>query len=361
MNLSVTDESASNAYLPSDIEAIVSRLADVVPCFVGKTVVIAGAKGFLGRYFIEVFKKMNESCSPPVTVVGLDNFVSSGALGTNFDDDIGDWWSFHEIDLGSSDSSLEFIKSADFVIHAAGIASPFYYRAKPLQTLDVAINGSRTLLDLALKHSARYTFFSSSEIYGDPDPKKVPIEEDYRGNVSTLGPRSCYDESKRAGETLCYIYEQSFNVHTNIIRPFNVYGPGMQATDYRVMPNFASEIQKGNPLNVYGSGGQTRTFCYIEDAMVGFFMVIASGMVGEAYNIGNDIPEITIADLAEMVAGVDGKGLKTQITEYPDTYPGDEPERRCPDLNKAKALGYTPSVELEEGVRRFLSWAAVNF
>lgn len=351
-----------SSYLITDLERITHRLKDIASLLEGKTIVLAGAKGFLGRYFIEIFKQMNQNSSSSIEVIGLDNFISSGALGQTYSDEIGQWWTFHEVDLASSTSSLDFIDSADYVIHAAGIASPFYYRAQPLQTLDVAINGSRTLLELAKNFGARYTFFSSSEIYGDPDPKKVPILESYRGNVSTTGPRACYDESKRMGETLCYIYEQMYDVHTNIIRPFNIYGPGMQSTDYRVMPNFASVIQQGKDLNVYGSGNQTRTFCYIEDAMVGFFKTIVKGLPGEAYNIGNDSPEISMSDLADLMVKLSRMNLKVIRTEYPDTYPADEPERRCPDLTKAKEhLDYHPSVALEEGISRFLSWTSENF
>ena len=349
-------------YLSTDLTNIVTRLTEVAEQLKGKTVVISGSKGFLGRYFIEIFKEINKDSLSPTKVIGIDNFISSGALGENFNDEIGDWWEFHNIDLASPNVSLEFIDSADFVIHAAGIASPFYYRAQPLKTLDVAINGSRTMLQIAEKYKAKYTFFSSSEIYGDPDPNKVPIQENYRGNVSTLGPRACYDESKRLGETLCYIYEKSHGVHTNIIRPFNVYGPGMQSSDYRVMPNFASVIQQNKNLKVYGSGSQTRTFCYIEDAMVGFLLAIVSGLPGEAYNIGNDSPEITMMDLAHLVSKLDGKGLEVLMTKYPDTYPADEPERRCPDISKATTqLGYMPTVNLEDGIKRFLSWSALNF
>ena len=170
-----------NSYLDSDLKNILVRLSDVSNELSGKTVVLAGAKGFLGRYFIEIFKKMNEDNLTPVKVIGIDNFVSSGDLGKKYSDDIGSWWSFHEVNLATQGISLDFIESADYVIHAAGIASPFYYRAQPLAALDVAINGSRSLLELACKHNARYTFFSSSEIYGDPDPRQVPIKEDYRG------------------------------------------------------------------------------------------------------------------------------------------------------------------------------------
>ena len=140
---------------------------------------------------------------------------------------------------------FSFNRKVDIVIHAAGIASPFYYRKKPIETLEVAINGTRNCLDIARKNKAKFIFFSSSEIYGDPDDSNVPTKETYRGNVSSLGPRACYDESKRVGETLCYIYKYYYNLHTNIIRPFNVYGPGMNQKDYRIFPNFISNIING--------------------------------------------------------------------------------------------------------------------
>jgi len=131
------------------------------------------------------------------------------------------------------------------------------------------------------KHGARFTFFSSSEIYGNPDPDHVPTQESYRGNVSCRGPRACYDESKRVGETLCYVFHDKYGTPTTTIRPFNIFGPGMQETDYRVLPNFASRLKAGQPLHLYGVGVQTRTFCYITDALTGFLQVIAKGVPGE--------------------------------------------------------------------------------
>ena len=146
-----------------------------------------------------------------------------------------------------------------------------------------------------------FIFFSSSEIYGNPPSENIPTPEDFKGYVSCQGPRSCYDESKRVGETLCYIYHTSEGTHTNTIRPFNVFGPGMQETDYRVLPNFANRIKAGLPLNVYGDGSQTRTFCYITDAIVGFLLVILKGVQGEAYNIGNPTPEVSMVELVKTL------------------------------------------------------------
>ena len=339
--------------LQSDVQEVVARLGDVADDFSGKRVLLAGGRGFLGRYFTAIFAELNaKRLEAPVELVVLDNLITAGDAGSSQGEQPHVRFSKHDIS-----KPLGIDEPVDFVIHAAGIASPFYYRAYPLETLDVAINGNRNLLALALAHRARYTFFSSSEIYGDPDPKHIPTPESYRGHVASQGPRACYDESKRLGETLCYIFHTKDGVPTNIIRPFNVYGPGMQETDYRVLPNFASRIKAGRPVAVYGSGSQTRTFCYVSDAMDGFLRVIARGVPGETYNIGNPKPEIGMRDLVARIETVLARKVEHNVIEYPDSYPADEPNRRCPDIRKAQLqLKFHPEVGLDEGLRRFFSW-----
>jgi UDP-glucuronate decarboxylase len=208
-------------------------------------------------------------------------------------------------------------------------------------------------------------YFSSSEIYGDPDPRHVPTPESYRGNVSCHGPRACYDESKRLGETLCGIYHVKFGTQVMIVRPFNVFGPGMAQTDYRIMPNLAYRIQTRQPVRIYGTGRQTRTFCYVTDAVTGFLLALLKGTPGEAYNIGNPEPEIAMADLVKaaerVLTRVRRRPAKVPhvLIEYPDSYPADEPNRRCPDITKARLqLGFKPAVSLEEGLERFLRWTS---
>ena len=287
----------------------------------------------------------------------LDNLITAGDAGADYPEVEHATFIQHDVI-----KPFEWDGPIDYIIHAAGIASPYYYRAYPLETLEVAITGTRNMLELADNKEARITFFSSSEIYGDPDPKHVPIAESYRGNVSCQGPRACYDESKRVGETLCYIFHTRNGTGTNVIRPFNVYGPGMQETDYRVLPNFANRIKAGLPLNVYGSGDQTRTFCYITDAIDGFLLIVIKGVPGEAYNIGNPTPEISIAELVKHIEIVLKRDIPHNIVEYPDSYPADEPNRRCPDIKKARLqLGFEPEVSIDEGLRRFLEWAAACY
>ena len=209
-----------------------------------------------------------------------------------------------------------------FIMHAAGLASPVYYMKYPLETIESAVQGIKNLLELARKNTnlEGFLFFSSSEIYGDPDPKSVPTPETYHGYVSSVGPRACYDELKRLGETIATIYLQKYDVPVRIVRPFNVFGPGMKHNDRRVIPMFAYEALNGRALPVHGDGRQTRTFCYITDAISGFLKTLLNGKAGEAYNIGNSNNEISMGDLAEMYSLV-VPGSKVQYIPYPDFIP----------------------------------------
>ena len=344
--------------LKTDLTEIVSRLGEEAKQFAGKTVILTGGRGFLGRYFVDVFAALNANVlEAPVRLIVLDKLITAGNYGSKSP-------GFEHMEFVVHDviRPFSFDENVDYVIHAAGIASPFYYRAYPLETLGVAISGTQNMLDLAKKKGARFTFFSSSEIYGDPDPEHIPIAESYRGNVSCQGPRACYDESKRIGETLCYIYHTRDGIKTNTIRPFNVFGPGMQENDYRVLPNFASRIKAGLPLNLYGSGLQTRTFSYITDAMVGFFLVVLKGVSGEAYNIGTPKPEVSMIDLVKTLQTISKREVMYNLIEYPASYPADEPMRRCPDIQKARLqLNFNPIVSLDDGLRRFLDWSDTAF
>lgn len=339
--------------LKSDIAEIVDRLGIDAKQLSGKTILLTGGRGFLGRYFTEIFSLLNETVlDKPIKIIVLDNLITAGKDGSDIPKL--ENMSFFQHDVTQP---YDWDGPLDYIIHAAGIASPFYYKAHPLETLEVAVNGTKHMLELAKRSGARLVFFSSSEIYGDPDPDHVPTDEDYRGNVACFGSRACYDESKRVGETLCSIYNDIYNVSTGIIRPFNVYGPGMQESDYRVLPNFASRIKANQPLNVYGTGNQTRTYCYITDAMVGFLLVLLKGGAGEVYNIGNPEPEISVLDLAKQIESLLGDKVEYNTVQYPDSYPPDEPNRRCPNINKAqKEIDYKPMVTLQDGLKRFLDW-----
>jgi nucleoside-diphosphate-sugar epimerase len=259
-----------------------------------------------------------------------------------------------------------------FIIHAASIASPMYYRRYPIETMDSNINGLRNLLDYSLAQKEKGTpvegflFYSSSEIYGDPLPEHIPTPEDYRGNVSCTGPRACYDESKRFGETLCVNFAQQHELQITMARPFNNYGPGLKITDGRALPDFARDVINGRDIALFSDGTPKRTFCYSSDAITGYYKVLVKGRKGEPYNIGIDRPEISVAELAELTIktakdlfGYTGK-LVRKVSDDAD-YLIDNPNRRCPVIDKARGeLGYEPRVLPEEGVRRALIWYAHN-
>lgn len=336
-----------------DLSRIAHRLGSDAQIFSGKRVLIIGGMGFLGQLFRGIFDQLNQGIlSDPCSVVTVDSFITGDPKGHRSSEGV----EFIRHDIREP---IEIADKVDFVIHAAGVASPHYYRKFPVETIEVTTLGTRNILALAREHKSRVLYFSSSEIYGDPDADNVPTREDYRGNVACLGPRACYDESKRMGETMCYIHAQYFETDVSIVRPFNVYGPGMRENDYRVLPNFATALKAGQPLTIYASGRQTRTYCYTVDAMSGFMLALIKGRPGEAYNIGTSGPEISVQELADLIEEVRGERLKRTYMDYPDTYPADEPQRRCPDLGKSRReLGYKPEVSINEGLKRYFDWTA---
>lgn len=343
--------------MQDDVAEIIQGLGAQAERFAGKTILISGGAGFLGRHFIALFRRLNKDVlSKPCKVISADNYITGEQLalheGGQHDPNVVDVWA-------DVSYPLPIREDINFILHAAGVASPVYYMKYPLETIDSAVQGTKNLLELARKNKdlEGFVFFSSSEIYGDPDPKAVPTPETYHGYVSSVGPRACYDESKRLGETISTVYQQRFNVPVSIVRPFNVFGPGMKHNDRRVIPMFTYEALNGRSLPVHGDGRQTRTFCYISDAICGFLKTLLKGQPGEAYNIGNANNEISMRDLAatynKMVPG-----STLQLISYPSTYPAGEPQRRCPDLSKAaQQLGYASKVDLQTGLSRFIAWA----
>jgi UDP-glucuronate decarboxylase len=347
--------------LRSDIEEIYDRNLELIQSILGKQVLITGAGGFLGRYFISLFLHANRmNKATPISVVALENYVTQNATADEerfktLDKNIE--WIFGDAIIGA-----ELPNKFDFVIHAAGIASPEHYRANPLETIHVAVDVTRKLLEKCVINKSKMLFFSSSEIYGNPPASAIPTKEEFNGYVASRGPRACYDESKRLGETLCWIFQEYYGVNVSVVRPFNVYGPGMLPRDFRVLPNFANQIIKGKKLFVYGSGDQTRTFCYVVDAMDGFIKVLLDTGKSDVYNVGNPKPEITINTLAEMVCDAFGTPDNFEQIPYPESYPDDEPTRRCPDISKIQtALDFYPEISLEEGLLRFMKWASENY
>ena len=237
----------------------------------------------------------------------------------------------------------------DSVMNLASPASPKDYLEHPIETLEVGSVGSKNLLEIARRHGARFLVTSTSECYGDP--LEHPQVETYWGNVNSVGPRSCYDESKRFAEAMTMAYHRKFGVRTNIARIFNTYGPRMQLDDGRVVPAFMDQALRGEPMTVFGSGSQTRSFCYVADMVDGLIRLSRSD---ERYpvNLGNPV-ELTILEFAERIKTA--AGITAPIVFKP--LPEDDPKRRRPDISKAKrVLGWEPKVNLEDGLRDTLAY-----
>ena len=340
--------------IQEDVKVIVNSITKEALALEGQTILITGGSGFLGKYFLNTFWYLNEKVlSKKCKVISIDNFIT----GTERDDYLLKDENFKFIKHDVKEA-LDLSETVDYVIHAAGIASPIYYMKYPLETIEVATTGTKNLLEFAKNKKVKsFLFFSSSEIYGDPDSEHVPTKETYNGNVSCVGPRACYDESKRLGETLCSVYWNLYEFPVKIVRPFNIYGPGMRRDDYRVVPSFLTSALAGRPMPVHENGEFKRSFCYVSDAVTGFLKTLLSGENGEAFNIGDSRAEITMMELAEMITKIVGSTATIKKVPYPENYPKGGPLRRCPDLSKSKSLlGYQPLVCMETGLRKTMEW-----
>jgi len=243
----------------------------------------------------------------------------------------------------------------DGVANLASPASPIDYSRLPVETMLVNSLGTYQALEVARKNKARFLMASTSEIYGDP--LQAPQGEDYLGNVNTIGPRACYDESKRFAEALVSTYRRIHGVKTIILRIFNTFGPRMRREDGRVVPNFILQAISGQPLTIYGDGTQTRSFCYVDDLVDGIYRALTMDTaIGEVINLGND-GEMTILELAQRVKEITGSNSDISFQPLPE----DDPQRRQPRLEKAKAiLDWEPEVDLEMGLRRVVEWFQTN-
>lgn len=250
-----------------------------------------------------------------------------------------------------ADVTAPLTLEVDAVVHLASPASPVDYRRLPVETMLANSMGTYQTLEVARKNGARYLLASTSEVYGDP--LKVPQDEGYPGNVNPVGPRACYDESKRFAEALTSTYHRFYGLETVILRIFNTFGPRMRREDGRVVPNFIQQAMTGEPITVYGDGSQTRSFCYVDDLVEGICLALNSERaVGEVINLGNDL-EMTVLELALRIREM--LGSSSEIIFLP--LPEDDPRRRRPDLTRARdLLGWRPVTGLEEGLRRVVEW-----
>ena len=279
-------------------------------------------------------------------IIGIDNFSSGKLININN-------LSFEKFSCINTDvSKLNIndypeLSGVEEIYHLSSPASPNYYQKFPLETIDVNTIGTRKMLELAKQNQAKIVYTSTSEAYGDP--LVHPQKESYRGNVNTWGPRACYDESKRLGEVLCYLYYTHYGVKVKVARIFNTYSAGLSNDDGRVISNFVTQALKGDDMTVYGDGNQTRSFCYVTDTVGGLKLLMEKDDAnGEIINIGNPI-EYSILELAQIIKKLTQSNSK--ITFHP--LPEDDPKMRKPDISKAyQLLGWEPKVTIEDGLSK---------
>ncbi|WP_191858401.1 UDP-glucuronic acid decarboxylase family protein [Hanstruepera ponticola] len=304
-----------------------------------KRVLITGAAGFLGSHLCDRF--LDEG----FYVIGMDNFITGDKKNINH---LFDHSNFNFIDHDVT-NHIVIDGELDYILHFASPASPIDYLKIPIQTLKVGSLGTHNLLGLAKAKKARILIASTSEVYGDP--LVHPQDENYYGNVNTIGPRGVYDEAKRFQESITMAYHRFHGLETRIVRIFNTYGPRMRLNDGRVIPAFMGQALRGEDLTIFGDGSQTRSFCYVDDQVEGIFRLMFSDY-SYPVNIGNP-NEITIKDFANEIIKLTGTAQKVIYKDLPK----DDPLQRQPDISLAKKLlNWTPKVDREEGMTKTFNY-----
>ncbi len=303
-----------------------------------KTILVTGAAGFLGSHLTEILLSKGER------VIGIDN-LSSGST--------------KNLEGIASSESFKFIEhditdyidiDCDQIYNLACPASPVQYQNNPIGTLKTNVIGASNLLELAVKNKAKIFQASTSEVYGDP--LEHPQKESYWGNVNPIGIRSCYDEGKRCAETLFFDYQREHKTEIRVARIFNTYGPKMQSEDGRVVSNFIVQALAGKPLTVYGAGNQTRSFCFVDDLIRGFVLLMENDQFSGPVNLGNPI-EFTMIELAKKVIKLTSSTSEIIFEELPQ----DDPKMRRPDIHLAfQELGWSPSISLDEGLKQTIEY-----
>lgn len=321
--------------------------------FSGRTILVAGANGFLPSALVETFLYLNDTGRTKGTRV-LGIVRNPGKAQARFARHAGR----SDFRLIGQDVCLPLDpgERVDFIVHAASQASPKYYGKDPVGTLSANVLGTRNLLELARVSGAEgFLFFSSGEVYGTVEEGRIPIREDGYGYLDPSDVRSCYAESKRMGENMCVCWHHQFGVPARIVRIFHTYGPGMALDDGRVFADFVSDIVHGRDIVMKSDGSAIRPFCYLADAVAGFLHVMLKGTDGTPYNVGNPAGETRILDLAHLLVRLfPEKGLKVvrQESAAPQGYLKSPIPRNCPDIARIRALGWEPRFTLEEGFQR---------
>ena len=350
-----------NRILSEDLQYVADHLTDYErEALSDRSILITGFAGSLGFMLVQFFAVYGRRLNVR-RIFLLDNYMYGKppwirAIESH------PLFMVHEGDVTRVDFS--FAGEADLIFHMASLASPVYYRQHPIETMDADVVGLRRLLDFyGGRGIFNLLFYSTSEIYGDPDPHNIPTPESYWGHVNCAGPRSCYDESKRYAETLCYNFHYQKGFPVTVLRPFNSFGPGLRTNDQRAPADFALNILNNEPIVLYSDGKATRSFCYASDITLASLKCALYARY-DVFNIGSDTEEVTIRELAEIFRSTGNSlfGYNNNIIfrEHTDKhYNTDNPRRRRPNLSKIRTvLKYTPSVDTRTGAERYLRYLA---
>lgn len=327
------------------IKRILKGIQDLDVPWQDQCVLITGGAGFIGSWIASVLiKKGSKVIVVDNLASGLEKNIEEHKKNKNF------YFIKHDV---STPISLD--EKVNYVFHLASRASPFEFTKFPIEILEANTLGILNTLEVARKKQSKFLYTSTSEIYGNPDSANIPTQETYNGNVNPIGPRSCYDEAKRAGEAFVMAYMLEHDLNARIVRIFNTYGPRMRsgAIYGRVIPNFIEQALQDQPLTIFGDGTQTRSFAYVTDSVEG---ILRSAFLpqtkGEVFNIGQT-NEISIISLARIISNLINKNGRIEYHPLPI----DDPKRRCPDISKAKRiLKWEPKIDLEEGLKEFIDW-----
>jgi len=319
----------------------------------GKNILVTGANGMIGSYLVEVLLYLNDHLfKDKLTVLALAR--NREKINKRFAHRLND--EHLKIIIQDVNADVKVDRKIDYIIHAASQASPVFYSKDPVGTLLPNVEGTKKLLDLAIKNQVSgFLFVSSSEIYGELRADQLPVAENQFGVIDPTNIRSCYSESKRMGETMCVSWLHQYGVPIKIVRPFHVYGPGIGLSDGRVFADFISDIVNRRDIIMKSDGQAQRSFCYLADAILGFYTVLLMGKVGEAYNIGNDKAVIKIVDLAERLVGLFPE-LQLQVVKKIEAnnngYIKSMVVNLLPNITKISKLGWSPKYSIEEGFKR---------
>lgn len=341
-----------NKVILEDLENIVAETTIDWTRFSNKTVLISGANGFLPAYMVETllflsYKKIINNTK----VLALVRNIEKANL--RFKEHLNNV--NLEFIVQDVCTPLSILQKIDFIIHAASQASPKYYGVDPVGTLSANTLGTINLLKLAQNHSVEsFLYFSSSEVYGSLDETKIPTTEDDYGYLDPTNVRSCYAESKRMGETICVSWLHQYGIPIKIVRPFHTYGPCMALDDGRVYADFIANIVTNQDIVMKSNGSAVRSFCYLSDATIAFFLVLLNGLNGEAYNVGNPECEISIAELAQkLVKLFPEKKVNIKKIENDNlSYINSVVSRSCPSSLKISKLGWNPQIDINNGFKK---------